>query len=117
MNQWPQAKSIGLYGLRLTCIIVALCFPSYADEPIDGFRDLKFGMTPKTVKALPGCSTSDECLYQLANKNRYVHLTYTSEGTSPGSNVNTTPQLAKISIDMGRYSDEWHQQLDRKSVV
>jgi len=40
-----------------------------------------------------------------------VHLTYALESTSPGSDTNKTPQLAKISIDMGPYTDEWHQQL------
>ena len=111
MNQWSQTQSIVSYGLRLSCLIVAFCLPSYAAEPIDGFRDLKFGMTQEKVKALPTCRTSEKCLYELSNKNRYVSLTYTPENTSPGSDANEPPQLAKISIDMGRYSDEWHQQL------
>jgi len=111
MNHWSRTQSIGSYGLQLSCLIIALCLPSYAAEPIDGFRDLKFGMSPDTVKALPTCTTSEKCLYQLSNKNRYVYLTYTPESTPPDSDANEAPQLAKISIDMGRYSDEWHQQL------
>ena len=111
MKQWSHIQSIGSYGLQLSCMIVAFCLPSYAAEPIDGFRDLKFGMTPEKVKALPTCTTSGKCLYQLSNKNRYVDLTYTPESTSLDSDGNEAPQLAKISIDMGRYSDPWHQQL------
>jgi len=111
MTQCSRTHSIISYGLQLSGIIVALCFPSYAAEPIDGFRDLKFGMSPEKVKALPSCTTSEKCLYQLSNKNRYVDLTYTLESTSPSSDANNPPQLAKISIDMGRYSDGWHQQL------
>ncbi len=111
MNQWSFSKFIGSYGFHLSCIMVVCCFPTYAAEPIDGFRDLKFGMTPEKVKALTTCTTSDECIYELSNKNRYVHLTYALESTSPGSDTNKTPQLAKISIDMGPYTDEWHQQL------
>ena len=111
MNQWSHIQSIGLYGLQLSCIIVVFCLSSYAAEPIDGFRDLKFGMTMEKVKALSACTTSETCLYPLSNKNRYVHLTYTLGNMSLDFDANELPQLAKISIDMGRYSDEWHQQL------
>ena len=111
MNQWSFTKSIGSCGFHLSYIMVAFCFPAYAAEPIDGFRDLKFGMTPEKVKKLAPCSTSEECIYELSNKNRYVHLTYALKSTSPDSKTDETPQLAKISIDMGQYSDDWHQQL------
>jgi len=111
MNQWSPIQSVASYGLQLSCLIMVLSLPGYAAEPIDGFRDLKFGMTPEMVKALPACRTSENCLYELSNKNRYIHLTYTRENTSPGSNAKEPPQLAKISIDMGHYSDEWYQQL------
>ena len=113
MKQWSHIQSIGSYGLQLSCLIVAFYLPSYAAEPIDGFRDLKFGMTPETVKALPICRTSENCLYELSNKNRYIHLTYTRENTPPGSDPNEPSQLTKISIDMGQYSDQWHQQLQK----
>jgi len=60
MNQWSFSKFIGSYGFHLSYIMVVCCFPTYAAEPIDGFRDLKFGMTPEKVKALTTCTTSDE---------------------------------------------------------
>jgi hypothetical protein len=86
----------------------------YAGPPIDGFRDLKFGMTEEEVSALPACRSSTECLYELTDKNRYVEMTYLPE-TVPGSAESTgtppAPRLAKITIDMGPYTDEWHQQL------
>lgn len=87
---------------------------SYAGESIDGFRDLKFGMTEQEVSALPACRSSTECLYELTDKNRYLDLTYlpeTASGTAESAGTSPTPRLAKITIDMGTYTDEWHQQL------
>jgi hypothetical protein len=111
MKQRSFANPIGSYLFHLSCIMLVFCFPTYAAEPLDGFRDLKFGMTQQEVKALKTCSTSHECLYELSNKIRYIHLTYDRETTTPGSNSLEPPRLAKITIDMGQYSDEWHQQL------
>jgi hypothetical protein len=91
--------------------MLVFCFPTYAAEPLDGFRDLKFGMTPQEIKALKTCSTSHECLYELSDKIRYIHLTYVKDTTTPGSDFPEPPRLAKITIDMGQYSDAWHQQL------
>ncbi len=91
--------------------MLVFCFPTYAAEPLEGFRDLKFGMTQQEVKALKACSSSHECLYELSDKNRYIHLTYDKDTTTPGSDSPEPPRLAKITIDMGQYTDAWHQQL------
>jgi hypothetical protein len=68
-------------------------------------------MTPEEVQALPACQTSHECLYELSNKNRYVHLIYTPDHTAPGADSTAHSRLAQINIDMGQYTDSWHQQL------
>ena len=86
----------------------------YAGQSVDGFRDLKFGMTEQEVLALPACNSSAECLYELTDKNRYVELTYLPEtvtGVADSAGTPPTPRLAKITIDMGQYTDQWHQQL------
>lgn len=96
------------------CSIVLSCVLGYAGQSIDGFRDLKFGMTEQEVSALPACRSSTECLYELTNKNRYVGMTYLPEtvpGSAESAGTPPTPRLAKITIDMGSYTDEWHQQL------
>ncbi|MDH4193177.1 MAG: hypothetical protein OEY80_06990 [Nitrospirota bacterium] len=96
------------------CSIVMSCALGLAGEPIDGFRDLKFGMTEKEVSALPACRSSTECLYELTDRNRYVELTYLPEntpGTAESPGIPPIPRLAQITIDMGQYTDEWHQQL------
>jgi hypothetical protein len=111
MKQSSFANPVGSYWFHLSCIMLVFCFPTYAAEPLDGFRDLKFGMTQQEVKALKTCSTSHECLYELSDKIRYIHLTYEKDTTNPGSDSSEPPQLAKITIDMGQYSDAWHQQL------
>ncbi len=92
-------------------IMLFLSTPVSAAEPIDGFRDLKFGMSPLEIQALPTCSTAHECLYELSNKNRYLHLVYTSNDMESGSQPSTDSGLAQITIDMGRFTDEWYQQL------
>ena len=78
-----------------------------AAEPLDGFRDLKFGMTQQEVKVLKNCSTSHECLYELSDKIRYIQLSYDKDTTTPGSDSPEPLRLAKITIDMGQYSDAW----------
>jgi hypothetical protein len=80
-----------------------------AEPGIDGFRELKFGMTEQEVSALPACRNSKECLYELTDKNRYVELTYLPDKVS--DTTEPTGKLAKITIDMGLYRDEWYQQL------
>jgi FMN phosphatase YigB (HAD superfamily) len=68
-------------------------------------------MTQQEVKTLEPCSTAHECLYELSNKIRYMQLTYGKDRTAPDSDSPEPPRLSKITIDMGRYSDAWHQQL------
>lgn len=96
-------------------VMSALFFGSQAyAESIDGFRDLKFGMTKEEVVALPACRSHVECLYELNEKIRYLKLTYSPETVSSGTDstgTDSTPRLAQITIDMGRYTDEWHQEL------
>ncbi len=99
------------FGLFLLIIIFLFSLPAYGAEPLDGFRDLKFGMTQAEVKKLGACTTSQECLYDLSGKIRYLHLSYDEETDTSGSQASEQPRLAKITIDMGQYSDIWHQQL------
>ena len=107
----PFMNPIASHWVYLLYFMFLFCAPTYAAEPLDGFRDLKFGMTQQAVKALTTCSTSHECIYELSNKNRYVQLTYAPDSVTKGSISTETSQLVKITIDMGQYSDAWHQQL------
>jgi hypothetical protein len=91
--------------------MLLLCLPVYGAEPIDGFRELKFGMTPQEVHALTNCSTSRECIYELSQKNRYVHLTYEPDATTQEAESTEHLRLTKITIDMGQHTDEWYHQL------
>ena len=103
-----------IYTLTAFSSIILSCATGYAGQSIDGFRDLKFGMTEQEVSALPSCGSSRECLYELSDKNRYMELTYLPEtvpGTAEPAGTPSIPRLAKITIDMGQYTDEWHQQL------
>ena len=83
-------------------------------DPIEGFRDLKFGMTKGEVKALEACSTSTECIYELSGKNRYLHQLYRSDEVASfpeNVNGNSPTRLAQITIDMGAFTDEWYGEL------
>ena len=111
MQLFKFGHTLRSFWLHLSSVMCLLCVPAFAAEPIDGFRDLKFGMTPQEVQTLPNCSTSQECLYELSNKNRYLQLTYTQDDSASGSDFTNTPRLAKISIDMGQYSEGSYQQL------
>ena len=94
--------------------VILSCVLGYAGQSINGFRDLTFGMTEQEVSAIPACRNSTECLYELTDKNRYLELTYLSETVSNSAeSAGSRPisRLAKITIDMGPYTDEWHQQL------
>ena len=94
----------------LSSFILLFSIPAFGAESIDGFRDLKFGMTPQEVQALQFCSTSHECIYELSEKNRYVKLTYDHGSRTQGSASPETLQLNKITIDMGQYlEDEYHK--------
>lgn len=97
--------------LLASITLVAVCLPVYGAERLDGFRDLKFGMTQEEVKKFEACSTARECLYDLSGKIRYLHLSYDQKTATLGSQAPEQPRLAKITIDMGQYSDMWHQQL------
>ena len=114
MKSHSGSRRIQTCSLIVFSSIVLTSMLGYAGPSIDGFRDLKFGMTEEEVSALPACRSSTECLYELTDKNRYVEMTYLPE-TVPGSAESTGtppgPKLAKITIDMGPYTDEWHQQL------
>jgi hypothetical protein len=114
MKSHSGTRRIQTCSLIVFSSIVLTSMLGYAGPSIDGFRDLKFGMTEEEVSALPACRSSTECLYELTDKNRYVEMTYLPE-TVPGSAESTgtppAPRLAKITIDMGPYTDEWHQQL------
>jgi hypothetical protein len=104
----------GIRGIQtcslLTCTSILLSSAlGLAESGIDGFRDLKFGMTAQEVAAIPACSNSKECIYELTDKNRYIELTYLPDKVS--DSTESAGKLAKIDIDMGQYTDEWYQQL------
>lgn len=105
--------SPGLFVLTLTFFLTAMAPAFGQSQPIDGFRDLKFGMTEQEVEALDVCSSPTECLYELAGKNRYVYPLYRKLGTQgrTGGNGQEPPRLARITIDMGAYTDEWYGEL------
>ena len=109
----PSGKSFTFFWLHISILFFLLSIPAYSAEPIDGFRDLKFGMSPQEVQALPNCSTSQECLYELSNKNRYITLAYDSVDLIQRSEAIDTLQLTKATIDMGQYTEEWYEQLQR----
>ena len=111
MKQYAFVNPLNSFWFHSLCIIFVFSFPTYAAEPLDGFRDLKFGMTQQEVKALKNCSTSHECLYELSDKVRYIQLTYGKDTTTTGSDSPEPPRLEKITIDMGQFSDDWYQQL------
>lgn len=97
--------------LLLSTVVCLFSAPAFAKEPIDGFRDLKFGMFPQEVQALPNCSTPQECIYELSNKNRYLQLTYTQDDSAPDVTTPSSPRLEKITIDMGQYTEDFYHQL------
>ena len=104
------------YGffLAIASMIIFMGTTPAQSEPIEGFRDLKFGMTKQEVNALEACSSSSECLYELAGKNRYLHPLYkpgTSAAPSPNPNGDSPVKLARITIDMGAFTDEWYGEL------
>ena len=99
------------YWISVTIILFLFYIPAFGAEPIDGFRDLKFGMSPQEAQALTNCSTPQECIYELSNKNRYVRLSYGPDDLTQDSKATQPPQLEKITIDMGQYSDDWYKQL------
>ena len=111
MNQHKIGSPLTLSWLYVSTILLLFGIPVYGAEPIDGFRDLKFGMSPQEVQALSNCSTPHECIYELSDKNRYIQLTYAPVRTSQGSDSTKHLQLAKATIDMGQFTEDWHKQL------
>ncbi len=105
MHRFPFCNLLISSCLHLSCIMFVLCLPAYGAEPIDGFRELKFGMTPQEVHALTNCSTSHECIYELSQKNRYVRLTYDPNATTHGAESTEDLRLSKITIDMGQHTE------------
>ncbi|MDX1412227.1 MAG: hypothetical protein R3351_08725, partial [Nitrospirales bacterium] len=86
-------------------------------ESIEGFRDLKFGMTEKEVSSLDACTSSSECLYELLGKNRYLHPLYrnSTSGNSLSSKPEdqNLPRLVLITIDMGAFNDQFYGELQQ----
>lgn len=109
-NTWSPTSTLLL-------VFGCLLFSPTSAEPETGkvIGSLKFGMTPKEVEALPECSSGTECLYEVADKNRYFTLFYQPNHgtTSPQSTTEPGPdaQLALIDIDMGLYTKEWYGEL------
>ncbi|WP_447971283.1 hypothetical protein [Nitrospira sp. M1] len=105
MTYTHHCSRITMIGWMLTGLML-LPIPAYS-EVIQGFRDLKFGMTENDVQALEHCTTSSECLYELAGKNRYLQMFYTEQ--TP--NHQSSPILTKVSIEMGRFTNDWYEEL------
>lgn len=117
MHYPPSTFSTLLMSLLGSLLLVSTPMPLMAGEPITGFRDLQFGMTPQEVSALPACSSAQQCIYELSEKNRYFELWYMGD-TTDDSALQTALKgrgtgLARISIDMGQYTESWYQQLQR----
>lgn len=117
MHYPPSTFSTLLMSLLGSLLLVSTPMPLMAGEPITGFRDLQFGMTPQEVSGLPACSSAQQCIYELSEKNRYFELWYMGD-TTDDSALQTALKgqgtgLARISIDMGQYTENWYQQLQR----
>jgi len=85
-------------------------------KPYEGVGELKFGMTPEAVQSLAGCSSPEDCLYELLGKNRYFTLSYDSlsspSNALPPSMDSRQPRtLQSIDVDMGNYTREWFLEL------
>ncbi len=112
-----KAQNAWLPTSTLLLVFGCLLFSPTSAEPETGkvIGSLKFGMAPKEVEALPECSSGTECLYEIADKNRYFTLFYQPNPgtTSPQSATEPGPdaQLALIDIDMGLYTKEWYGEL------
>ncbi len=112
-----KAQNAWLPTSTLLLVFGCLLFSPTSAEPETGkvIGSLKFGMTPKEVEALPECSSGTECLYEIADKNRYFTLLYQPNHgtTSPQSATEPGPdaQLALIDIDMGLYTKRWYGEL------
>ncbi len=104
-------KGLAMSWSPALAVLLLFWIPAYGAEPIDGFRDLKFGMTPQEVQSLQNCSTSHECMYELSSKNRYVQLSYDRKPKTTDHATLQPLQLSRITFDMGQYSEGWYNQL------
>ena len=116
MNSHPVSQHLPILSLFFISLTFLFVVPAQS-EPIEGFRDLKFGMTEKEVSSLDACTSSSECLYELLGKNRYLHPLYRSSvsGSSPSSKPNdqNLPRLVLITIDMGVFNDQFYGELQQ----
>jgi hypothetical protein len=115
MTGQSDSKSIRFGQLAGAMIFFFFASQALAEGPIEGFRDLKFGMTGEEVKQLDHCSSPKDCMYELSEKNRYITLSYDGE-VSPDPAQQSSPKgtkagLTRISIDMGHFTDEWYKEL------
>jgi len=107
-----KRRVVGIISF-LSFLICGLGTSVSSAKTIDGFGKLKFGMNPREVEALDGCSSSTECLYEILGKNRYFTLAYGANGL-PGpseSPPSSTAKLTHIDIDMGNHTKEWFGEL------
>ena len=113
MNSHPISRHRVMMSTLILFTFMVIS-PAYS-ETIEGFRDLKFGMTEKEVGSLEACTSSSECLYELLGKNRYLHTLYRHSGSgSSGSSKpegKMPPSLVRITIDMGAFSDSFYGEL------
>ena len=116
MNSYPVSPNFPLMSIILITLTFLFVVPAQS-ESIDGFRDLKFGMTENEVSSLDACTSSSECLYELLGKNRYLHPLYRNSisGNSISSKPNdqNLPRLVLITIDMGVFNDQFYGELQQ----
>jgi hypothetical protein len=115
MTRQSASKSIRFGQMAGALISLLFASQALAEGPIEGFRDLKFGMTGEEVKQLDHCSSPKDCMYELSEKNRYLTLFYDGK-VSPDPARQSSPEgaeggLTRISIDMGHFTDEWYKEL------
>ena len=110
-------KNTHRFTMKMLFLVASLVVtpPTAMSKPLDGVGELKFGMLPETVKALPGCSGSSECLYELMGKNRYFALSYDAPAHSNQMAQALLPDkgsvLRSIDVDMGNYTSPWFLEL------
>ncbi|RMH36827.1 MAG: hypothetical protein D6690_05005 [Nitrospirae bacterium] len=116
-HKFPQTEQFHFSFVFLGILLVFQALPAWAEEPIDGFRGLKFGMTRAEVEALDFCSSSMECLYELVGKNRYIYPQYRRETARASNGSDTSAEqrerVSRIIIEFGRYTDDWYNDLRR----
>ena len=113
LRTWFFNSPIMIMFVLVTSLVLAQS--TALSKSLDGVGELKFGMNPETVKALPGCSSSTECLYELLGKNRYFALSYDAPAPSnqPARALLADKRslLRTIDVDMGNYTSAWFLEL------